>query len=83
MALSNFGAAVRGYNREGLVDAFVVPPNRAGNRWNVCKIVNGIPVIGEKKYGDYRRKWCDSGNAGRMRNEPIEIESVCRRASGL
>jgi hypothetical protein len=40
-ALSNSGAVIRVYNRAGLVDAFVVPPNRAGNQWNVFRIVNG------------------------------------------
>jgi hypothetical protein len=40
-ALSNSGAVVRVYNREGLVNAFVVPSNRAGRQWNVCRIVNG------------------------------------------
>jgi hypothetical protein len=40
-ALSNSGAVVRVYNREGLVSAFVVPTNRAGNRWNVFRVVNG------------------------------------------
>jgi hypothetical protein len=40
-ALSNSGAVVRVYNRNGLVAAFTVPPNRAGNRWNVFRIVNG------------------------------------------
>jgi hypothetical protein len=40
-ALSRSGAVVRVYGRGGLVNAFVVPVNRAGTRWNVFRIVNG------------------------------------------
>jgi hypothetical protein len=40
-ALSRSGAVVRVYNRQGIAAAFVVPANRAGNRWNVFRIVNG------------------------------------------
>jgi hypothetical protein len=40
-ALSRSGAVVRVYTRRGLAAAFTVPANRAGNRWNVFRMVNG------------------------------------------
>jgi hypothetical protein len=40
-ALSRSGAVVRVYGRDGLVDSFRVPANRAGARWDVFTIEGG------------------------------------------
>jgi len=42
--LSRNGAAVRVYNRSGLVRSFYVPSNFRGNTWNVFRIINGEVV---------------------------------------
>jgi len=39
--LSRSGAAIRVYGRNGLLRSFYVPESRAGNRWEVFRIVNG------------------------------------------
>jgi hypothetical protein len=39
--LSRSGATVRIYNRNGLVQSFRIPANRAGVRWDVFSIING------------------------------------------
>jgi uncharacterized protein YfaP (DUF2135 family) len=40
-ALSRSGAVVRVYGRNGLVNSFAVPANRAGTRWDVFTIEGG------------------------------------------
>jgi len=39
--LSRSGAAVRVYDRNGLIRSFYIPANRPGVRWDVFRIVNG------------------------------------------
>jgi hypothetical protein len=39
--LSRSGAAVRVYDRNGLIRSFYIPANRSGVRWDVFRIVNG------------------------------------------
>jgi hypothetical protein len=41
-ALSRSGAVVRVYGRNGLLNSFTVPANRAGTRWDVFTIEGGL-----------------------------------------